>query len=125
MAEHNQLGQWGEELAVKYLRRKGFYPVARNWHYGKRDIDIVATDEEGTIMLFVEVKTRRNNVFGEPEEAVDEEKKRNLTIAANAYIKSHYVRCETRFDIVAIVGTCEADAVVKHIPDAFPPYYFK
>ena len=69
MATHNELGAWGEELAAAFLRQKGYVIVERNWKMGHRDIDIIAKDDD--MMVFVEVKTRRNRVFGEPEDAVD------------------------------------------------------
>ena len=70
MAAHNELGKWGEDCAVDYLQRKGYTIVERDWKSGHRDIDIIAADEDGTL-VFVEVKTRRNRLFGNPEEAVD------------------------------------------------------
>ena len=69
MAAHNELGTWGEEQAAHYLERKGFLMVERDWKSGHRDIDLIAVD--GDTVVFVEVKTRRNRVFGEPEDAVN------------------------------------------------------
>lgn len=103
MATHNEIGRWGEELAAAFLQGKGYTIVERDWKSGHRDIDIVARlDNE---MVFVEVKTRRNDYFGEPIEAVDWKKRKNLTIAINHYIKLRAVSLPCRFDIVAIVGT--------------------
>ena len=65
MAAHNELGKWGEDLATAYLEQKGYTIVERDWKSGRRDIDIIAID--GNTVVFVEVKTRKNNVFGEPE----------------------------------------------------------
>ena len=61
MAAHNELGQWGEEKAAEYLIKKGFYIRHRDWKSGNRDIDLVAIDEDSTILLFVEVKTRQTD----------------------------------------------------------------
>ena len=69
MAVHNELGTWGEEVAAQYLTKKGYTIVERDWKSGHRDIDIIALKDD--IVVFVEVKTRRNNYFGEPEDAVD------------------------------------------------------
>ena len=69
MAAHNELGKWGEDLATAYLEQKGYTIVERDWKSGRRDIDIIAID--GNTVVFVEVKTRKNSVFGEPEEAID------------------------------------------------------
>ena len=65
MAAHNELGKWGEDLAAAYLEQKGYTIMERDWKSGRRDIDIIARD--GNIVVFVEVKTRRSSVFGEPE----------------------------------------------------------
>ena len=64
MAIHNQLGKWGEDVAADFLQQKGYRIVARNWKYGKRDLDIVATD--GYMLVVVEVKTRSGNILMQP-----------------------------------------------------------
>ena len=116
MAAHNELGQWGEDPAVAYLQGKGYQIVERDWKSGHRDIDIIARDEAGTI-VFVEVKTRRNRVFGEPEEAIDFRKLQSLQQAINYYIKFHHVSGEVRFDIISIVGTIGSEPEINHIKD--------
>ena len=116
MAAHNELGRWGEDLAVDYLQGKGYQIVERDWKSGHRDIDIIARDEAGTI-VFVEVKTRRNRVFGEPEEAIDFRKLQSLQHAINHYIKFHHVSGEVRFDIISIVGTIGSEPEINHIKD--------
>ena len=68
MAAHNELGRWGEDLATEYLQQHGYRIIERDWKSGRRDIDIIATD--GNQVVFVEVKTRRNRLYGDPEEAV-------------------------------------------------------
>jgi len=115
MAQHNELGRWGEGLAACYLRDKGYIIVQNDWKSVHRDIDFIARDGDTTV--FVEVKTRRNNLYGEPEEAVDQEKLENLRRAVNHYIKSRRVDTPVRFDIVSITGTPEAMPEIKHIID--------
>ena len=119
MAAHNELGKWGEETAVRYLKRKGLYIRHRDWHCGHKDIDIVATDEYGTQVIFFVFKTRSNTLFTVPELAVDREKIANLRSAANAYVKQFRINADLRFDIVTVVGTSDADVVVNHIENAF------
>ena len=63
MAAHNDTGKWGEDLAAKYLEEKGYTIVERDWKSGRRDIDIIALDDD--VVVFVEVKTRRNRLYGE------------------------------------------------------------
>ena len=116
MAAHNELGKWGEDLAVAYLQGKGYTIIERDWKSGRRDIDIIAKDETEAI-VFVEVKTRRNRVFGEPEEAIDYKKMQNLQQAINHYIKYRRINTEVRFDIISIVGTTDAEPEINHIKD--------
>ena len=116
MAAHNELGKWGEDCAVEYLQRKGYSIVARDWKSGHRDIDVIAIDE-GT-MVFVEVKTRRNRDFVNPEEAVDYHKLRNLQGAINHYVKFFHVDSDIRFDIITVVGILgDADPEIDHLKD--------
>ncbi len=120
MASHNELGTWGEELAADFLQQKGYTILERDWKSGHRDIDIVATD--GETIIFVEVKTRRNRIFGEPEEAIDYQKMRNLRAAINHYVKFKHIRQEIRIDAITIVGTPEeGEPEITHIED-FPMY---
>ena len=116
MAAHNELGKWGEDLATAYLEEKGYEIIERDWKSGRRDIDIIAEDETGAI-VFVEVKTRRNRTFGEPEEAIDFRKLQSLQQAINHYIKFHHVSGEVRFDIISIVGTIGSEPEINHIKD--------
>lgn len=112
-AEHLQLGSWGEGLAATFLREKGYVILERDWHSKHRDIDIIARD--GNVVVFVEVKTRRNRDFGEPYEAVNYRKRKNLQLAINHYIKYHYVDGPVRFDIVSIVGTMDSTPEITHL----------
>ena len=71
MAEHNDLGKWGEEQATLYLKRKGWFIRHRDWHDVHRDLDIVAIDQDSSILLVVEVKTRSSEQWGNPDDAID------------------------------------------------------
>ena len=116
MAAHNELGKWGEDLAVDYLQRKGYTIVERDWKSGHRDIDIIAYDENGTL-VFIEVKTRRNRLFGDPEDAVDYRKLRSLQSSMNHYIKYRRINVEVRLDIITVVGTIGEEPNIEHIID--------
>ena len=113
MAAHNELGKWGEDIASEYLIHNGYQIVERDWKSGRRDIDIIATD--GNEVIFVEVKTRRNCLYGAPEEAVDYRKLQSLRLAINHYIKSHRINSEVRFDIISVVGTIGHEPKIDHI----------
>ena len=121
MAEHNELGKWGEELAAKYLEQKGYVIRDRDWRQGKLDLDIVAVADDGETVVFVEVKARKTNAFGQPEQAVDVKKIKRLARAADSYVKSLGVSAPLRFDIVSIIGDQEEAQTIEHIVDAFNP----
>ena len=101
--EHLQTGNWGEEMATAYLRDKGYVILDRNWHSGHRDIDIIA--QQGNCIVFVEVKTRKNHEYIEPEQAVNYHKMRNLRLAINHYIHYRKLNNPWRFDVITVVGT--------------------
>ena len=121
MAEHNELGKWGEDEAALYLEDEGYVIIDRDWKIGKRDLDILALSPDGKTLVVVEVKTRSGDEYQQPEEAVDGRKMRNLAIAANAYVKEHQVDKELRFDIIAVVGVGHQVKCLEHLKDAFNP----
>ena len=115
MATHNDLGKWGEEIAASFLEEKGYQIIERDWKSGHHDLDIIA--KEGNTLVIVEVKTRRNRLFGNPEEAVDYKKRQSLLSAINHYVKSHRLGSSVRFDIISIVGTIGSKPEIDHIID--------
>ncbi len=121
MAGHNQLGKAGEEAAVAYLEGEGYTIRHRNWHKSHLELDIVATD--GEELVFVEVKTRSNTDFTQPEEAVTPQKIRRLVIAADTYVKSFKLALPVRFDIITLVGE-PGHFHIEHLRDAFYPPRF-
>ena len=99
-------GRLGEDLAHRYLRRRGCTVVARNYRTrsGSGEIDLVVW--HGPTLVFVEVKTRASATHGEPERAVDREKRARIELAARDYAHRAGVDWKnTRFDIVSIVLT--------------------
>lgn len=121
MAEHNDLGKWGEDEAALYYEDRGYEILERDWKVGKRDIDLIALTEDKDTLVFVEVKTRQNNDLQEPEEAVDVKKMRNLAIAANTYVKLHGLDMDVRFDIISVIGKCSCVESIECFEDAFNP----
>lgn len=112
-------GRLGEDLAHRYLRRRGCTIVARNYRplAGGGEIDLVAW--QGDTLVFVEVKTRASAEYGTPDRAVDSEKERFLRHAARDYARRAGVDwSRVRFDIVSIV--LEKPPQIDWIPDAFP-----
>ena len=118
MAEHNELGKMGEDLAVQYLTDKGYEILERNWRNIHKEIDIIA--KEGDDLVIVEVKARQTDEYGEPDIAVTKRKQRMLIAAANAYILKNNLDVSTRFDIISIVFK-NGEPVIEHIEDAFLP----
>ena len=86
MAQHNELGQWGEAQAARFLQQKGYAIIDNDWKSGHRDIDLIALD--GNVIVFVEVKTRCSRDFADPLQSVNYKKQQNLLRAINHYI--HY-----------------------------------
>lgn len=119
MAEHNETGKKGEDLAADFLQNEGFQILERNWKNRFEEIDIIALENE--LLVIVEVKTRSSLAFGKPEESVGLRKQRLLVNAAEAYIKKYNSERETRFDIVSVV-TNGTGANIHHIRHAFSPF---
>lgn len=112
---HIEFGKWGEELAAEYLEQKGYRILERDWHSGHRDIDIIARNTDS--IVFVEVKTRKTQKFGEPYEAVNYQKKRNLLAAINHYIRYKRLELRPRFDIISIVAQDSSKPKIEHFED--------
>ena len=121
MAAHNELGKWGEEMAAEYLQQKGYRIIERDWRSGNRDIDIIAQAPDLSTLVFVEVKTRKNEVIMRAADAVNPTKARNIALSANNYIKMCHVDGLLRFDIITIVGTNAQNMKLEHIINAFNP----
>lgn len=97
------LGARGERLAVRYLRRRGWAIVARNFRGRAGEVDIVALD--GEVVVFVEVKTRSDHRHGEPLEAVGAAKRRQVVRVAREYLHLHALEeRDVRFDVIGITA---------------------
>lgn len=120
MTPEKWLGNRGEDLAHRYLQRRGYTIVARNYRppSGYREIDLIARD--GRALVIVEVKTRRREGLHPLEHAVESTKRHNLTRAAMSYARRAHIPWEfVRFDIVTV--TLEPAPLLRHTPDAFHP----
>lgn len=114
----NSIGKSGELLASTHLVQLGFKILKRNWRYRHFEIDIISEYQE--FMVFVEVKYRKNNSFGNPEDFVSRKQQKRIIEAANAYLIENNIVKEARFDIVAIDRTT-GEIKIEHIPNAFYP----
>lgn len=100
METKTAIGKKGEQLAAEFLIKKGFEIVVRNYRHGHAEIDLIVRRDNW--LIFVEVKARSSNDFGEPEEFVDVRKMNKLFEAAEEYIYSTDWHGHIRFDIVSV-----------------------
>jgi putative endonuclease len=119
MAEHNDLGKLGEELAVDFLQKNGYSILETNWTFQKAEIDIIA-QKENTLAI-VEVKTRSSLEFGLPQDFVKPKKIQLLVKAVNEYLISNDLDLEVRFDIISVFKE-DKELKIEHLEDAF--FYF-
>lgn len=111
------LGIEGENLAVQFLKKKGFQIIGRNYKTPLGEIDIIAMD--GNSLVFVEVKTRTGNTFGFPFEAVNKKKRQKLRDLASLYLKRLKKQPPVRFDVLSILYSNKGKKEIEHIKDAF------
>ena len=120
MAQHNELGKWGECKAAEYLREKGLYIRHIDWHDKHRDLDIVAIDADMTTLYVIEVKTRSSETWGEPDEAIDLEKKNNIIKATTKYVSLYRLsHLHVRYDTIPVIGTPEPSCKIIYKENAF------
>lgn len=100
MAKHNETGKLGEALAKIWAEEHGYFVREQNWRYGKWEIDMIAS--KGDKLHFFEVKTRRSNRYGYPEEFVNKNKLYHFIGAGAAYIRRHRGFRWVRYDILSI-----------------------
>ena len=115
MSDKIKTGSKGENLAAEFLKRQGFEIVARNYRYKHAEIDLIIQRDDW--LIFVEVKTRSSNSFGEPEAFVTQMKANKIFEAAEAYVFKSDWQGHIRFDVVSV--KLEADEVeILHFEDA-------
>ena len=116
MRNKREIGDIGEEIAAKYLLSHGYRIIERNYHSRYGEIDIVAGF--GEYIVFVEVKYRKSNLYGEPSSAVDYKKQEKIKKTALKYIQDNEAGDkDIRFDIIEITGIGEVS--INHIENAF------
>ncbi len=123
----SQIGKYGEDLAVGFLKKHGYKILERNIHLSHNEIDVIA--KKKGYLVFVEVKTRstQNDLysdFGVPSDAIDDRKISRTLRAATDYLavaKAKYKQLQPRFDVIEVYLDKENGEVLKinHLPDAF------
>jgi len=119
MADHNELGNQGEELAIQFLRKKGCKILHKNYRLRHMEADVICQDKDE--LVFVEVKTRTRFEHADPDDVITNKKMKHLIDIAEDYIMTNNWENETRFDVVIVVMNNPAD--IEHIEGAFTPNY--
>ncbi len=106
-------GRTGESAAAKYYESLGYEVVSNNYRFKRAEIDLIVKKE--SLLIFVEVKYRKNEKYGYPEEFVSDNQKQLILTAANQFIEENNWEANIRFDIIAI----NAEMQITHFEDAF------
>lgn len=114
MAKLNKvaLGLRGESKACRYLKRRGYKILKRNWRNPFGEVDVIA--RKGEDIVFIEVKTRLSDNYGLPNEAVDKRRRERYRQAANFYFLNREINCVVRFDIIEVFK-----GKINHLENAF------
>lgn len=119
--ERMDLGKWGEDLAVRKVKKLGYRCIARNYRCPLGEVDLIARD--GDTLVFVEIKTRRGRSLAYAKEAVNQRKRRQLSKVALAYMKSNGLEdARARFDVV-VINVNGGDRQIEVVRNAFDLAY--
>ncbi len=114
------IGDWGENLAKKFLRRKGYRFITSNFHSRMGEIDLIVEDRN--TLVFVEVKTRKSPDFAQGREFVDYSKQQRIRSTASYYLAQRETDKAVRFDVIEIYapdGVNTKNPIINHLEDAF------
>ena len=117
-------GDKGEQIAVEFLKNKGYDILHRNFVASGNELDIVAFDYSTNQIVFVEVKTLSDDCFQMPYQEVNMKKQKKIIRAANSYLIRYNIDKEARFDVISIVKRENADPQIEHIISAFTAFDF-
>lgn len=108
-----QTGKKGEQIATEYLKKQGYKILERNYYTNRGELDIIAKQKKE--IIFIEVKTRKNNKYGLPREAVTKNKQQHMYTTARLYLyKTHQENAQTRFDVIEVYIT-KNKTILNHI----------
>ena len=117
-ASKDDVAEFGEDLAVKHLKKNGYYIIERSWRWHRYELDVIARKEN--IIAFIEVKTRTSTKFGLPQEAVNRKKQKHIMASAKAYAARKRLHdFIIRFDIIAVLLHRDEKPEITHIENAF------
>lgn len=120
MGKNNVTGAWGETLALQYLQKKRYKPVAANYRSRFGEIDLIVTNKK--YLVFVEVKLRKSSQFANAKEFVDIHKQKRLCTTAEIYLSEFPTNLQPRFDVIEIYapdGVLTKCPKIIHTEDAF------
>ncbi len=119
LADPHRLGRWGQNKAETFLKRRRLRTLARNFAFSGGELDLVMGDPDGTI-VFVEVKTRRDETFMPAVAAVNAKKRRHMSRTAKCFLKQFKISDRSlRFDIVTVILGNRGKPQIQHYPNAF------
>jgi putative endonuclease len=119
LADSKKLGRWGEKRCEKFLRKKGLKKLEGNYSCRAGEIDLIMVDKSGAI-VFVEVKTRKDETFAATEDVITSTKQQRMTRAARYFLSSHNIENRPyRFDVATIVLGQKGRGKINHYENAF------
>ncbi|MFZ9718793.1 MAG: YraN family protein [Chitinophagaceae bacterium] len=118
MKHHLKTGKEGETLAAEWLVAGGYAILFRNWRYAYYEIDLIAIKQD--VLHFIEVKTRKNNRFGYPEEAVDRKKLQRLMHAAEVFLSQYPRYKRVQYDVVSVQWFPQQTPQIMLFEDVYP-----
>lgn len=119
-SDNKLLGDFGEDAACRYLRKHRFRILARNFSCRFGEIDIIARNRD--LLVFAEVKLRKNAEHGEAREFVTPAKQRRVIMAAEYWLLKHPAELQPRFDVIEVYapeGVLTRKLEIHHIEDAY------
>ena len=117
MAQHNETGRKGEDMAYTFLIDNDYIILETNWRTGRAEIDIIALKKG--ILVIVEVKTRSTEAFGLPHEFIPTKKWKMLSDASNIYAEQILHDGEIRFDVISVILHSHQSGTLLHLKDAY------
>jgi putative endonuclease len=117
MAAHNEFGKAGEQMAAEWLEQRGFQLLFRNWKSARYEVDIIASRSD--ILHFIEVKSRHDDLFGKPEDAVNKRKGSHLLSAGEVFLNKYPHWHQLQYDILSILLTPDGKRDFFFIEDVY------
>ena len=121
LADSRRLGRWGEKQSERFLKRKGFRFIERNFRCKPGEIDLIMSDATGAL-VFIEVKTRRSESKANAQDAVNKQKRLRIAMASKYFVKQYGIKNRPlRFDVMAVVLPEKGKVEIRHYRNAFVP----